>query len=164
MLPDATTLRLEACAVDDTTAQITLRVRSRQTSVPCPLCTTPARRIHSHYERTLADLPWAAYRVHLQLRVRKWFCRNRSCPRRIFTERLPTVAAPWARRTLRLVQHLVAVGLALGGKAGVHLSQQLALAVSRNTLLRLLRRQPAPSFPTPTVLGVDDFALRKRQT
>jgi transposase len=56
------------------------------------------------------------------------------------------------------------VGLALGGKAGVHLSQQLALAVSRNTLLRLLRRQPAPSFPTPRVLGVDDFALRKRQT
>jgi transposase len=34
----------------------------------------------------------------------------------------------------------------------------------RNTLLRLLRRQPAPSFPTPTVLGVDDCALRKRQT
>ena len=164
LLPDATTLRLEACTVDDTTAQITLRVRSRQTSVPCPLCTTPARHIHSHYERTLADLPWAAYRVRLQLRVRKWFCRNRHCPRRIFTERLPTVVAPWARRTLRLAQHLVAVGLALGGKAGVHLSQQLALAVSRNTLLRLLRRQPAPSFPTPTVLGVDDFALRKRQT
>ena len=36
--------------------------------------------------------------------------------------------------------------------------------MSRNTLLRLLRRQPAPSFPTPTVLGVDDFALRKRHT
>jgi transposase len=53
-------------------------------------------------ERTLADLPWAAYRVRLQLRVRKWFCGNRRCRRRIFTERLPTVAAPWARRTLRL--------------------------------------------------------------
>ncbi len=164
LLPDATLLRLEACDVDDTTAQITLRVRSRQTNVPCPLCAIPAQRIHSHYERTLADLPWAAYRVRLQLRVRKWFCRSRHCPRRIFTERLPTVAAPWARRTLRLAQHLVAVGLALGGKAGVHLSQQLALAVSRNTLLRLLRQQPVPSFPTPTVLGVDDFALRKRQT
>ena len=60
LLPDATTLRLEACEVDDTTAQITLRVRSTQTSAPCPLCATPARRIHSHYERTLADLPWAA--------------------------------------------------------------------------------------------------------
>ena len=164
LLPDATVLRLDACHVDDTTAQITLRVRSRQTSVPCPLCTTPARRIHSHYARTLADLPWAAYRVHLQLRVRKWFCGNRACRRRIFTERLPTIAAPWARRTLRLAQRLVALGLALGGKAGVRLGHEWDLVVSRNTLLRMLRQLPLPALPTPRVLGVDDFALRKRHT
>ena len=164
MLPDATALRLEACDVDDTTAQITLRVQSTQTNAPCPLCATPARRIHSDYGRTLADLPWAQYRVYLQLRVRKWFCHNRSCPRCIFTERLPTVAAPWARRTLRLAQRLIALGVALGGKAGVRLGRAWDLVVSRNTVLRLLRQQPAPSFPTPTVLGVDDFALRKRQT
>ncbi len=164
MLPDATALRLEACDIDDTTAQITLRVQSTQTSAPCPLCATPARRIHSDYTRTLTDLSWADYRVRLQLRVRKWFCRHRSCRRRIFTERLPTVAAPWARRTLRLAQRLVAFGVALGGTAGVHLSHQWDLVVSRNTLLRLLRRLPVPSLPTPTVLGVDDFALRKRHT
>src|SRR4029453_2642386 len=46
----------------------------------------------------------------------------------------------------------------------LHLGHQWDQGVSRNTLLRLLRRQPAPSLPTPTVLGVDDFALRKRQT
>src|SRR5262244_1528294 len=114
LLPDATALRLEACDVDDTMAQITLRVQSTQTNASCPLCATPARRIHSDYERTLADLPWAAYRVRLQLRVRKWFCRNRSCHRRVFTERLRTVAAPWARRTLRLAQRLIALGRALG--------------------------------------------------
>jgi transposase len=109
LLPDATTLRLEAYAVNDTTAQITLAVRSTQATAPCPLCATPARHIHSHYERTLADLPWAQYRVRLQLRVRKWFCRNRACRRRIFTERVPTIAAPWARRTLRLAQRLAAL-------------------------------------------------------
>jgi transposase len=102
--------------------------------------------------------------VRLQLRVRKWFCRNRPCRRRIFTERLPTVAAPWARRTQRLAQRFVDLGVALGGKAGVRLGQCWGLAVSRHTLLRLLRRQPVPARPTPTVLGVDDFALRKRQT
>ena len=59
LLPDATTLSLAACYVDTTAAQITLLVRSTQTSVPCPLCATPARRIHSRYTRTLADLPWA---------------------------------------------------------------------------------------------------------
>jgi transposase len=164
LLPDATTLRLEACDVDDTTAQITLRVQSTQTRAPCPLCATPARRIHSDYGRTLADLPWAQYRVCLQLRVRKWFCRNRACRRRIFTERLPTVAAPWARHTLRRAQRLVALGIALGGKAGARLSHAWDLAVSRHTLLRLLRRLPRPVLPTPRVLGVDDFALRKRHT
>jgi transposase len=164
LLPDATTLRLAACHVDTTAAQIPLLVRSTQARVPCPLCAIPARRIHSRYERTLADLPWAEYRVRLQLRVRKWFCRNRSCRRRIFTERLPTSAAPWARRTLRLAQRLVALGIALGGKAGVRLGHQWDLVVSRNTLLRLLRRLPQPVLPTPRVLGVDDWALRQRQT
>ncbi len=164
LFPDPTTLRLEACAVDDAAAQITLRVRSTQATAPCPLCTTPAQRIHSHYERTLADLPWAAYRVRLQLRVRKWFCGNRRCGRRIFTERLPTIAAPWARRTLRLAQRLVALGMALGGTAGVRLSSAWDLTVSRNTLLRGLRRLPLPVLPTPRVLGVDDFALRTRHT
>ena len=126
LLPDATLLHMEACEVDDTAAQIILRVQSTQISAPCPLCATPARRIHSDYGRTLADLPWAQYRVCLQLRVRKWFCRNRRCRRRIFTERLPTIAAPWARRTLRLAQRLVALGVALGGTAGVHLGPACA--------------------------------------
>src|SRR2546428_2479952 len=164
LLPDATLLHLEACEVDETAAQITLRVQSTQPSVPCPLCATPARRIHSDSGRTLADLPWAQYRVSLQLRVRKWLCRNRSCPRRIFTERLPTVAAPWARRTLRLAQRLIALGVALGGKAGVRLGHAWDVRVRRNTLLRLLRRQPEPEAPTPRVLGVDDWALRKGHT
>jgi transposase len=118
LLPDATALCLAACHVDTTVAQITLAVCSTQATAPCPQCARPAQHIHSHYARTLADLPWADYRVRLQLRVRKWFCRHRACHRRIFTERLPTVAAPWARRTLRLAQRLADLGVALGGTAG----------------------------------------------
>jgi transposase len=140
LLPHAPLLHLDTCEVDDAALQITLTVRSTQATAPCPLCATPARRIHSRYTRTLADLPWADYRVRLQLCVRKWFCGQRACRRRLFTERLPTVVAPWARRTLRLAQHLVALGLALGGKAGVRLGHQWNLVVSRQTLLRLLRR------------------------
>ncbi|MBV8454339.1 MAG: transposase family protein [Deltaproteobacteria bacterium] len=90
--------------VDNAATRIMLRVRSTRATAPCPLCMTRARRIHSHYQRTLADLPWAQYRVCLQLRVRKWFCAKGHCRRRIFTERLPMITAPWARRTLRLTQ------------------------------------------------------------
>jgi transposase len=70
--------------------------------------------------------------------------------------------APWARHTLRSATRLLAIGLALGGAAGVRLSQSLGLKVSRNTLLRLIRRAPCPAAVSPQVLSVDDFALRKR--
>src|SRR5262249_39839693 len=114
--------------------------------------------------RTLADLPWAQYRVSLQLRVRKWLCRHRACPRRIFTERRPTVTAPWARRTLRLAPRPIAPRTAPGGEGGGQLGRAGGAGGSRDTPLRVLRKRPALSFPTPKVLGVDDFALRKRPT
>ncbi len=82
----------------------------------------------------------------------------------LFAERLPDVAAPWARRTTRLVGRLTAVGLALGGAAGVRLGRKLGLNASRNTLLRLIRQAPVPDIATPSALGVDDWALRKRHT
>lgn len=54
--------------------------------------------------------------------------------------------------------------LVVGGQPGGPRSQQWALVVSRTTLLRLRRRPPVPSLPTPTVLGGDDGALRNGQT
>ena len=111
-----------------------------------------------------ADLPWADYSITLQLRVRKFFCLNQQCLRRIFTERIATVAAPWARRTQRMAGQLTAIGLALGGAAGERLSQQLGCAVSRNTILQLISRLFLPPIVTPQTLGVDDFSFRKRET
>jgi transposase len=89
------------------------------------------------------------------------FCDNPNCGRRIFTERLPGVGAPWARRTLRLGKRLTTVAVALGGSAGARLSRELGIPASRNTLLRLIRAAPLPLRPIPTVLGVDDWAFRK---
>jgi transposase len=56
------------------------------------------------------------------------------------------------------------MGLALGGAAGVRLSRHFGLLVSRNTLLRMIRRAPCPAIIPPQVLSVDEFALRKRHT
>jgi transposase len=36
--------------------------------------------------------------------------------------------------------------------------------ISRQTLLHMIRRLPLAGERAPRVLGVDDFALRKRQT
>jgi transposase len=147
--------------VDEAAEQITLLVCSTQALVSCPLCTRPTPHIHSRYTRTLADLPWAHYRVRLHLQVRKFFCRNAACSRRIFTERLSTVAAPWARQTTRLACRLLAVGRALGGEAGTKLARQLGMQVSPEMLLQRVRFSRCPPQPVSRILGVDDWAFHK---
>jgi transposase len=163
-LPNTRSLRLNTWYIDDVHAQITLLISSTQAAPRCPGCDAPARDVHRYDPRTLADLPWSGDGVTWQLRVRKLFCRHAMCPRHIFTERLPGIATPWARRTLRLMARLLAIGLALGGAAGVRRRQSLGLRASRNTLLRVIRRTPCPAITPPQVLSVDDFALRKRHT
>jgi transposase len=164
LLPVPIGVRLEAWDVDQARAEIALTLTSRQGASRCPLCAVPARRVHSRYRRTLADLPWGTYAVRLRLGVRKLFCGNARCTRRIFTERLPGVVAPWARKTARLAARLTALGLALGGLAGARLSRWLAMPTARNTLLRLIRAAPLPPLATPSVLGVDDWARRTRHS
>lgn len=88
LLPDKTKLHLENYSVDEASNRINLIVSSVQTLVTCPVCACATHRIHSRYERKLADLPWADYNISLQLNVRKFFCTNSNCERRIFTERL----------------------------------------------------------------------------
>jgi transposase len=161
--PETTALQLNSWHLDDTDTLITLHVTSTQQVVPCPVCAVFTHRVHSRYTRMLADLPWGVARVRWQLRVRKFVCANAQCPRQIVTERLPDVVAPWARRTRRLVAWLIAIGLALGGAAGVRLSRRLGCTLSRQTFFRMIRRLPLPCHSMPRVLGVDDFAFRKRQ-
>ena len=164
LLPDTTHIQLENWLLDKTLFAIRLIVSSTQAIAKCPICSLTTHRIHSRYERTLADLPWADYSITIQLRVRKFFCINNLCKRRIFTERLASVTVPWARRTLRMAQRLTDIGLALGGAAGVRLSQRLGFTVSRNTLLSFVRQIPLPSVGLLSTIGVDDFCFRKGQT
>jgi transposase len=71
------------------------------------------------------------------------------------------VAELRARRTERLQAALRWIGLALGGEPGARLAERLAMAVSPDTLLRLVRGISLGNRPTPRVLGVDEWAWRK---
>jgi transposase len=127
----------------------------------CPSCGTWSEAIHSRYQRTIADLPWGGLSVRLHLHVRKFFCRQPSCARRIFTERLPRLVAPYARRTARLESVLSLLAFALGGEPGARVVERLGMTASPATLLRLIRRVTVPEQPAARVLGVDDWAFRK---
>jgi transposase len=111
--------------------------------------------VHSRYARTLADLPWARIPVRPRLRVRRFFCDQTDCRRRIFTARLDPAIAAYARRTRRPDALLEAMGHAMGAEAEAPLTRRSGMPTSPTNLLRLLRRIPEPGFHTPRVLGVD---------
>jgi transposase len=140
---------------------LTFIVKSTTPTATCPLCGHSSARPHSRYVRRLADLPSHDRPVRLRLEVRRFFCANAACRRRIFAERLPAVAAAHARTTVRLDRAHCNIGLALGGEAGARLAARLAMPTSADTLLRRIRRAPLPRRPAVRVLGVDDWAWRK---
>ena len=136
--------------------RITILVRPRCPSSPCPGCSMPSSRVHSRYKRRLADLPWQGRPVILRLQVRQFLCMKAGCPKRTFAERLPGVVRPSARRSERLADIQRHVVLALGGEAGGRLAHRLAMPVSADTLLRLAVAVPRVEGPVPRVLGVDE--------
>jgi transposase len=97
----------------------------------------------------------------MQWRSRRFFCDQPDCPQRIFTERLPEVAAACSRTTTRLNAALRHIAFNCGGEAGSRLAGTLGMPTSPDRLLRVMRQMPTDEAPTPTVLGVDDWAFRR---
>jgi transposase len=142
---------------------LVLETHSTNSCATCPLCDQPSTRRHSTYRRRLADLPWQGRTVELHLRLSRFRCVTTSCPHRIFAERLPAAASPRKRRTARLGEVQRGIALAQGGEGGSRLSALLAMPVSGDTLLRLIRAVPIQDAPTPRVIGIDDWAWRRGQ-
>ena len=161
LLPGPTRLRLTTLTA--TTERIILDLTATQTSAHCPTCAAEATHIHSYYQRTVADLPWASLPVQLRLHVRRFLCGNVVCPRVTFSEPLPEVVAPFARRSRRLADEQRRLGLDVGGELGARIAHRHGMPVSPDTLLRLARRARLPERPTPHALGVDEWAYRKGQ-
>lgn len=161
LLPDAGEVVLDQLMVE-ANCRLVMVLRAAGEAGCCPGCRTESRRIHSRYKRRLRDLPWEGIPVHIELRVRRFFCRTENCGHQIFTERLPSTVRRYARRTCRLSSSLEQITQALGGSAGSRLAQQLGILASGSTLLRQLRRKViVPSARSPRVLGIDDWAWRK---
>ena len=115
---------------------------------------TVSRQVHSSYQRQLADTAAGGQEVLIGLQVRRFFCGNPGCGKTTFAEQVPGLTVRYWRRACTL-QAVLAVALALGGRAGARLTGRLACAVSRSTLIRLIRATADADQGTPLVLGVD---------
>jgi len=113
----------------------------------------------------LRDLRWQGRSVQIHFQTRRFRCRNLQCARKVFAEQLSDVAAPRARETVRLSNVIGWVGYAMGGLPGSRLLGVLGMPSSNDTVLRRVKA-PRRGWEEKKVrvLGVDDWAWRKRQS
>ena len=159
ILPDLADFVVEQVSI---THAVTVTVRAACPTAPCPCCGTSSERVQSWYTRTLCDLPASGRPVHLIVRVRRFFCHERTCFRKIFAERFPALTLPRVKFTIRLQATLREVGFALGGEAGARLGKYLSIPGSSDTLLRLVKEAPLPTASAPRVVGVDEWSWKRR--
>jgi len=159
LLPHLAGVAVEAAEVAGGRVRIWARAGTEGAS--CRRCGQFSQRVHSAYERRLADAPVGGQPVTIRLAVRRFFCGNPDCAAVTFAEQVEGLTSRRARRTPPLARTLTAIALALAGRAGTRLAAALDLAAGRSSMLRLVMAQPDPQTTTVTVLGVDDFAFRR---
>jgi transposase len=135
-------------------AQLRIWARARAADAGCPGCGARSARVHSRYQRRLADAAIGGRPVVIQLLVRRFFCGTPGCRVVTFAEQVEGLTTRYARRTPLLAALLGVVAIALAGRAGARLARALCAAASRPTLLRLVMAIPDPA---------DDFAIRRGQ-
>jgi transposase len=150
--------------VDQDGDLVTFRVRAKAVDAACSACRRRSPRVHARYLRQLADLPLGGRRVRVIAHVRRFKCANPRCSQRTFSEQFEGLTTPFSRRTPPLTEALVKVALALAGRPGSRLAVKLGMPCCRDVLIRLIRAQPLPETGPIEVLGVDDFAVRRRQS
>ena len=131
----------------------------------CRACGVRSRSRHSTYLRRLRDLPWQGCEVELRLNARRFRCRNRAGTRKIFAEPIPEVALTRARWTARVSDSIRLIGYTAGGLPGSRILDRLAIPISDDTVLRMVKASSEAAARDPVRhLGVDDRAWRKGQS
>ena len=159
LFPHLAGLDLEHAEDLGETVRITARTRTE--ALACRGCGVVSAQVHDRYRRCLADLGCGGRPVQVALEVRRFCCGSPACKVATFAEQVPGLTGWYQRRTASLRALLEKVALALAGRAGCRLAAALAAAVSRSTLIRLVRALPDPEAGPVTVLGVDDIAKRR---
>ncbi len=152
---------LEMTSISDTPEELLVYVTSHRSSSLCPQCSMPSTSIHSSYHRHPQDLPCAGRPIRLLFTVRKFFCRNPNCSRKMFAERLPDFIEASSRLTKRLRTAVQEIGFATCGKGGERLGDKLGMGVSDATVLWSLFLVPLPAVGKVQVVGIDDWSWRR---
>ena len=105
----------------------------------CSYCGNESTKVHSRYNRELADLPIAQYKVKLIIEVKKYMCGNIECCHKRFAEVLP-FAKERSKRTIRLDEYIHEIGLKNSSLDAEKIIRKTHADISGKTILRVIKK------------------------
>ena len=150
---------LDSIEVHEQTVIVYLHATSP--TAACSQCGTAGSRVHSRYERTIADVAFGRRCLVLKLLVRKWICPEASCSQCIFAERFPELVQRYARMTDRLIEALQSVGVTTNGADAAQIVSSLSMPTTAKTIIRRVLQLALPKDGTIRIAGIDEWAWKK---
>lgn len=152
--------------VEETKEEIIIHMHSVSTTCKCYKCGSELSVHHGSHHRTVQDLPILGKRVKLDCQIYDYQC---SCGEKgefAPTETFDGFLSYNSRMTDRLEDFLCTLAIETSCNASARIMKAMNVKVSRDTIIRLLIKryseQPVPV--AGSVIGVDDFAFKKRHT
>ena len=155
---------LKITNVIDSETKIIIRLKSVTRECECPSCKTNLTEYHGTYVRKVQDLPILGKSVQLMVNVREYQCRNEQCEVTTITESYNGFLDPYSRMTERCADFICILAMETSCEGSARICKAMNISVSGDTIIRpLTKRYGLQEKPIcGEVVGVDDFALKKR--
>lgn len=152
-------LVVESVSIEESAIHIYLKSVNR--SAVCPYCQQESNKVHSKYLRQIVDLPILGKTCALHVEVRKFFCKNKDCGYKTFSEQPGNELFRYRRRTRRCELQVLRTGITSSSNKASKLLSYSGIPVSNTTILRDIHRTTLLDHKHVKHIGVDDWAFRK---
>jgi transposase len=141
--------------------RIMIALKSQKHSHQCPVCGQEMHAYHATYQRKAQDLPILQKNVTLVISAYDYYCSNKACDIKTFSEDYEGFLGRCGRMTGRLEDFLRTLALETNCEGAAAICKEMGIQVSGDTIIRLLRKLvDAPLPACGETIGVDDFAYK----
>ena len=152
--------------IDQQSDKIIIQMKSTSSSCKCPKCNHITQKYHGTYTRKVQDLPILGKSVQLEICSHEYACLNDECEVISISETFDGFLNNYSRMTERCVDFICTLALETSCEGCARVCRTLGIKTSGDTVIRLLlkRYESLPQPEVSDVIGVDDFAYKKRHT
>ena len=119
--------------------KIVFEISNIKKVISCPYCGVDAHRIHSYYQREIQDLPIQNKKTILLVTTRKFFCDNKQCNKKTFSEQHTFVESN-RKKTKRLEKNILFTSAQLSSINASKILKTNRIDVSKSTICEMLKK------------------------